>query len=290
MGPQLTVSRRRKILFAAIAEVLVIVAAFVVFALGSDADLLRARRVLTFFLIVQALACAFAPLWTAERAARGTYWKALRAALEPVGWTLAVMLSGPLLLALFYDRGALLAWLLAELVCAGAGLASAGLLLALARLTRRPLLAAGLAAALLLLFELQPAYTLRVIRSARGHPGVQRLLINLGLRPSWMGVAHALKRARPGVWHYDLGSTTLYPPHWIGTDYAASPPEPWDHFMEHLVAAVILAGLAALRRTSGDKAADTYHEACPPWRAHEEHEAERLSPDAKSSGESDSPS
>jgi hypothetical protein len=258
-------SLRRKLFVAAGAEVLVIVAVFVVHALGSDPNPLRARRVLTLFMMTQALVAAFAPLFGAELAARGSYRQAALAVLEPLGWAMAVCLSAPLLLGLFCDRGGLLLWLKALPVVAGAGLASAGLTLMLSRLTRRPMLAVCLAAALILLFEFQPLYTFSAIKSFydSGSPRAQRLLIETGVRTSWMGVAHAMKNS---LWQYDLNRPTLYPKKWIGSDYGVLRPGPLCHFLEYLVVAALLAGLATLRGKPQESGTDTHHE------DHEEHE------------------
>ncbi len=234
---------RRKLLLAAGAEILVMIAVFVLYAMGEDITHIRARRALTFFMMLQAMVAVFVPLFAARDAIKGDFRAALRAVLEPVAWVFTICLSGPLLLALFFDRGGLGLWLLALVVIAGASLASAGLILALARLTRKPTLAVCLAATLLLLFEFQPLYTLRAIKELRGNRS-QRLLIEAGVRTSWMGVAYAM---RSDLWRYDVTSPTLYPPNWIGSDYGVNRPNPFRHFLEYLVLGTFLAGLGAIR-------------------------------------------
>jgi len=238
------VTLRRKLVIAAGIEILVMVAVFVLYAMGQDVSPIRARRALMFVMMAQALVVAFAPLFGARAAAERSYRGALGAVLEPPAWVVAVCLSGPLLLALFFDRGGLALWFLALVVIAGAGLCSAGLTLALARLTRKPTLAVCLAAALLLLFEFQPLYTLRAIKKLSSRGTAQRFLIEAGVRPSWMGVAHAMKSI---TWRYDLTSPTLYPPNWVGSDYPLDRPGPFRHFLEYLILGAFLAGLGALR-------------------------------------------
>ncbi|MHC4916209.1 MAG: hypothetical protein ACYTGB_12035 [Planctomycetota bacterium] len=235
---------RRKLIFAGAAAGLILVLVFVVRALGTDPDPLRSRRVLTLFMIVAALAAAFAPLCGADRAAPRCRLGALRAVGEPLGWTLAVFLPGTLILALFFDRGGLVPWLLALVVALGAGLASAGLILALARPGNRPRLGVCVALALLLLFEFQPLYTYSLIKTFNGRPRAQSVLLAAGVRTSWMGTAYAMK---DNLFGYDLTSPTLYPPHWPGTDYPVSRPGPGRHFFEYLTAFALLATIGLVR-------------------------------------------
>jgi hypothetical protein len=250
------VSFRRKLLFAAGAEVLIIILVFVVYSLGEDLAPLRARRTLTLLMMLQAMLAAFAPLFAAEAVAgAGKSWRAgLSAATGALGWLMAVCFSGPLLLVLFFDRGGFTLWLAALLIIFGAGLASAGLVLALGRLSRKPMLTVCLSAVLLLAFELQPLYTLKLIRGSRSAPAAQRLLLATGVRTSWMGVAHAMKGP---PWQYDISSPTLYPPNWTGSDYLLNRPGPLRHFLEYLAIAAILAGLGVLRRNKPEAPKET---------------------------------
>jgi hypothetical protein len=235
---------RRKLIFAGTAAGLLLVLILVVRALGSDAEPLRSRRVLTLFAMLAALAAAFAPLFGADRAAPLCRPGALRSVGEPLGWTLAVFVPGPLILALVFDRGGILPWLLAMLIAIGAGLASAGLILALARPANRPRLGVCISLALLLLFEFQPLYTYSLIKSFNGSPRAQSVLLAAGVRTSWMGAAYAMKT---DLWGYDLTSRTLYPINWVGTDYPVSRPGPGRHFLEYLIAFVLFGSLGLVR-------------------------------------------
>ncbi len=235
---------RRKLIFAGIAAGLLLILILVVRALGSDAEPLRSRRVLTLFAMLAALAAALAPLFGADRAAPLCRPGALRSVGEPLGWTLAVFVPGPLILALLFDRGGIVPWLLAMIVALGAGLASAGLILALARPANRPRMGVCIALALLLLFEFQPLYTYSLIKSFNGRPGAQNVLIATGVRTSWMGAAYAMK---DNLFAYDLTSRTLYPTNWLGTDYPVSRPGPGRHFLEYLIAFVLLGSLGLVR-------------------------------------------
>jgi hypothetical protein len=242
-------SRWRKLFVAAGFELAAIALVFAVWAFSEGGARIRARMVLTWFMLAVSMVAVFAPLWAATDCVGRGYRRSLAVVLEPPGWTLAVTLSGPLLLALFFDRGALAAWLLAVVTCAAAALASAALVLALARLTRRPLASVGLAAVLLLAFSLQPLYTKKLIRAARGRPGVQRLLIDAGVRAPWMAAAYAMKRARrtDPPWSYDpITSNSLYN-RWVGTDLVVIIPGPGRYILEYLGFALILAALAGLR-------------------------------------------
>ena len=236
----------RKLLIGAAVELAVIAAVFIVYALLDGSSPQRARRVLTFALIVESMVAALAPAFGAERAARGPLPRALAAVLEPVGWVLAVFASGPLLLAVFFDRGALGAWLLAVLLSAAAGLASAGLVLALVRLTRKPLPSASLALALVLVFSLQPFYTLAAIKAAG--PRTRRALINLGVRPPWMAASYALARLPAAdEWKYVPVTSPGFYNLWVGTDYRVTVPGTGRYLLEYLIFAAALMGLAALR-------------------------------------------
>ncbi len=241
-------SGRRKLFIAAGVELAVIAVTFIMFATLKGGSAIRARKTLVFLVMAAATVASFAPLFAAERAARGGYWGGLLRVLEPAGWVLGVSLAGPLLLALFYDRGALAAWLLAVLVAAGAGLAGAGLVLALARLTRRPLLATALGGLLLLIFTLQPLYTKAAIDGVGDRPHARGLLIASGFRPPWMAAAYTMNRAKPVRWEYvPHRSPSLYN-RWVGMDYGFSIPGPSRYLLEYLAVAAGLAALAALRR------------------------------------------
>jgi hypothetical protein len=218
---------------------------------GGGESAVRARQALTAAAMLEAVAAAFAPLLAAGRAGRGSWSRALPAAAAPALWVLAAAAPAGLAAALLVDRGAAASWLMAQLPALGAGLASAGLVLALCRLTRMPELAVAAAGLLLLGFETQPGWTLPVIRAARGRPAAQHLVIDLGVRTSWMGAANAMSTAEPAVWRYDLTSPSLYPPNWVGSDYPAGRPSPPRHMAEYLLFAALLAGLAALRSPAG---------------------------------------
>ena len=63
--------RMRKLFIAAGVEIVVVAAIFVAFAaLGNEGRTVRARRLLTFFMIAESLAASFAPLFGAGRAAK----------------------------------------------------------------------------------------------------------------------------------------------------------------------------------------------------------------------------
>ena len=237
----------RKLFLAAGVELAIIALALVMFAMIEGPSAARARRAVTFLVMAEAMAAAFAPLYAAERAARGPFRRALLSVLEPVGWVLAVSTSGEFLLAVIWDRGALAAWGLSKLAAAGAGLAGAGLVLALARLTRRPFLSVAAAGTLMLAFQAQPLYTLTAIEKAES-PRTSALLIDLGVRSPWMAAAYAMNRAGPIGWRYaPVVSPGLYD-RWVGTDRPVAVPGPGRYLLEYLMVAAGLAALAALRR------------------------------------------
>ena len=242
-------SIRRKLTLAAGAEVLVIAAVFAVFAAASGPPTARARRALTLLMMAEAVAVTLAPLFAAGSHMLKSYRRALLAACEPAGWVLATSASGAFLLAVIYDRGALAAWLVAKLVCAAAGLAGAALVLALARLSRRPMPACALAGALVLVFALQPLYSFRAIRAfERSRPRAHRLLISLGVRSPPMAAAYALSEAPPT--EGAPGAPHMWPGFyhgWVGSYYRVKAPSSGRYMLECLLAAAALAALAALR-------------------------------------------
>jgi hypothetical protein len=241
-------SLRRRLLVATAAALAALALALAAWAASGDSRAIAARRALTFFMLAESMAAALAPLFGAAGAARRTLRGALRAVLEPLGWTLAAASCAPLLLVLLFDRGAFAGWLLAVATCAAAGAASAGLVLALARLTRRATLTAVLAAALVMAFALQPLYTMPAIRALGGRPTAQRALIALGVRAPWMAAAYALKRSAPVGWDYDpLVAPSLYPPTWVGTDYPVAVPGPAQYLAEYLFLGLLLGAAGALR-------------------------------------------
>ncbi len=221
-------------------------------ATGGDATV-RARKVLTFAVIAEALAACLAPLFAAGSAARGGFWRAALAVAAPVGWVFVAPLPGELVLATGLDRGALGGVLLAKLAAAGAGLASAGLTLALTRLTRRPRAAAGLAATLILAFLLLPLYSLTAIKalSAEGRPAARDRLISMGLRSPPLAAAYTLVGAsRPVGWEYVPHSSPWFYEHWVGTDYPMAVPSAWRYLSGYLLAAALLGAAGAIRRSA----------------------------------------
>jgi len=223
-------------------------------ALAGGDSAVRARKVLTFAVVAEALAAVLAPLFAAGPAARGRFWAAAGAVAMPVAWVFLGSAPGELVLALGLDRGALGALLLAKLVAASAGLAAAGLVLALARLTGRPPAAAALAGFLLLAFVLLPMYSLTAIRalSADGRTAARDRLISAGLRSPPLAAAYTLAgSARPAGWGYQPHTSPWFYHHWVGTDYPLAPPSPGEHLAGYLLAAVLLAGAGALRRGAG---------------------------------------
>lgn len=238
---------------------------FLLTALAAGDAPVRARKALTFAVIAEALAAALAPLFAAERVSGPGWLRAAAAAALPVGWVFCAALPGEGLLALGLDRGALGAVLLAKLVAAAAGLASAGLVLALARLARRPALAAALAAALVLAVALGPFFTLTAIRNLSHRPAARDRLIAAGLRSPPLAAAYALAgAARPVGWGYVPHTSPWFYDHWVGTDYALAVPSPRRYLGEYLMVALVLGAVAALRRSpAGSVAAEPAPGAAP---------------------------
>lgn len=254
--------RRLLVLLAAAAAVAAALFLLVAALPGGPAE--RARRALTFAVIAEALAAAFAPLFAAGPACRGPYWRAARAAALPVAWIFLAAAPGELFLALGLDRGALGGVLLAKLVALAAGLAAAAVVLALARLTRRPLAAVSAAGALALLVALQPFYTRPAISALRDRPGARDALIAAGLRAPELAAAYALAgAARPVGWEYVPHTSAGLYNRWVGTDYPLRVPSPWRCLAEYLAAAVALGALAALRRPGGAAGAPVREERRP---------------------------
>jgi hypothetical protein len=207
--------------------------------------------------MAEALVAVLAPLFAAKCAAgEKGFWCAAAAAARPVAWVLAAALPGEFVLVLGLDRGALGAVLLAKLVAAAAGLSSAGLLLALARLTRKPLLAAGLAGFLVLAFSLFPMYSLTAIKalSSEGRAAARDRLISAGLRSPPLAAAYTLAgAARPVGWAYVPHTSSWFYHHWVGTDYALVPPSPGRYLAGYLLAALVLGAAGALRRNQAEE-------------------------------------
>ena len=250
---------RRKLLLACGFETGLLALAFLIFAAGKDQYAVRARRVITLLMITESLVLALAPVFAVRKAAGRSVLESLLMTLRPVGWTLAVTLAGPLVLALVFDRGALPGWIMAKLICAAIGMASAGLVLFITRLTGRPALSLPLSLVLILGFSLQPFYTMPVIRALRGKPEAQKLLIDSGVRAPWMAASHAMLSAGPAGWKYmPVTSPYLYE-HWVGTDYPVNVPGNGSYLIEYLVFGLLLAGLAALfpRKTAPREVAPT---------------------------------
>ena len=251
-------ARKRLLAFAASAAGLAAVI-LVLYALAGGASPARARRVLTFALMMEGLAVALAPLFSAERCLRADYWRGVLATAAPVGWVLAVPLVGELILSLSADRGLLPALLLAKLVVAAAGLAFAGLVLVLVRLSRRPLFAAAAAGALALAFTLQPFYTQPAMSalSGEGRAVPRDFLVAAGVRSPLLAPAYVVARLAPvNGWQF-LPHMAMYN-RWVGNDYQVPKIGPGRYRLEYLAAAALLAALAAARRSpaasSGPKA------------------------------------
>lgn len=216
----------------------------------------RARQALTFAVIAESLAALLAPLFGAERAAAGSWRSGALAAARPALLVSAAALPGELLLALLFDRGALVALAAAKLVCLAAGLAAAGLVLALARLTRRPLAAAAAAGALALLLALQPFYTLPAVEALRGRRRAQAALAAAGFRAPPLAAANAFARSLPGGWRYaPHTSGRLYNVWWVGAEHPESIPPAGRQIAEYLLAGLALAALGALRRPAAGRPA-----------------------------------
>lgn len=225
-------------------------ALFLLAGLAGGEPVVRARKALAFAVIAQALVAMLAPIFVAGRAAAGGYWRALGAVATPVGWTLAAVLPGELLLAVSLDRGALGALLAAALVAGSAGLVTAGLVLALARLTRRTMLAATLAGMLVFAFALVPWCSLTAIKELPPERrGARDAIIAAGLRSPPMAAAYAfVGAARPVGWEFVPHTSNWFYKHWVGTDYPLVVPDAWDYAAEFLLAAVALGAAGVLRR------------------------------------------
>jgi hypothetical protein len=240
---------RRRLIVLTVAAAAVGVLLFALLPLTEGEGPARARRLLVFAAMFEALAAFLAPLFAAETMFRGCWKRALLGASAPL-WVCVAAAPGELLLSLISDPGALGALLLAKLVALAAGLAMSGLVYALIKLTRRPLLATALAGALALAFALQPFYVRPAISAlgSSGRTAARDRLIASSLRSPPMAAAYAMTRARPVGWEFVPHRTGWFYNHWLGTDFQISVPGPWRNAAEFLAAGVLLAALGVLRR------------------------------------------
>jgi hypothetical protein len=209
----------------------------------------RARRVLVFAVMLEALAAWLSPLFAAGTIHRGCWRRALLGASAPL-WVVVAAAPGELVLSLGCDRGALGALLLAKLVALAAGLAASGLVAALVRALRRPLAAAATAGALALAFALQPFYVRPAISAlgSSGHPGARDRVIASSLRSPPMAAAYAMTAARPVGWDFVPHRTGWFYNHWLGTDFQLDVPGPWRNAAEFGGVAAALLALGLVRR------------------------------------------
>lgn len=248
-------ARRGWLIFAAVAAALAVLV-FALYAAAEGDGAARARRVLTFAVMLEALAALLAAVFVRQVRQVGQVGQTLRRAGAVFAAPLLVFaaaLPGEALLSLSLDRGAFGALVLAKLAALSAGLAAAALALALGQLLRRPLVAAALAGALALGFALQPFYVRPAI-SALGRSGraaARDRLIACSLRSPPMAAAYALAGARPVGWEFVPHRSGWFYNHWLGTDFQISVPGPGRYIGEYCLAAALLGVvgiLGALRR------------------------------------------
>jgi hypothetical protein len=247
---------QRRLLVLLAASAAVAAGLFLLVAVLRGEGAVRARQVLTFAVIAEALAAVFAPLFAAEQARAAPYRRAALAAAAPAAWVFLAAAPGELFLALGLDRGALGGLVVAKLVALAAGLAAAGLVLALVRLGRKPLAAVAAAGALALLVALQPFYTRPAVSALRDRPAARDALIAAALRAPELAVAYAfVGAAEPAGWAYVPHTSAGLYNRWVGTDYPFRVPSPWRYLAEYLAAAVALGALAALGRPAAPEPA-----------------------------------
>jgi hypothetical protein len=237
----------RKLFWAAGAELLLIVLVLLAWKLAPGQNTEATRRVVLLFGMLLSVATIFAPLFAVRGISQGPLLKALLRGSEPVFWTLAAFLSGPLLLAIFCDTGSVMPWLKVFLLAASGGLASSTLLIAAVRLSGNPRISTIAHLLLLGLFCLQPFYVRPAISAARTSPRLQRTMLALGMRTPWVAAANTMAAALPDGWRYQVLTTPSLYNRWIGTDFSVSTPTFWRYLVENLAAALLLAALGALR-------------------------------------------